>query len=204
MPKIDTSYQLLLDYLRDNEDRNDISLIEIQKSLGFDHHQKVTHRLKNLEKRWYIRKNIQTWWYKVFEVPVTNTVQLPVYGSALCGHKWSAVVDEYPEETMTFPTSLIWWGDNGSYSDYFFVRAKGDSMNPYIEDGDLVLIKRYTIWREADRKVLVVHNEKLKVKIVQRNNDAYFLFSSNAEKLEILNTDEVSVIWYVAKVIKDM
>gem|GEM_PF-5564745 len=43
-------------------------------------------------------------------------------------------------------------------------------MNPYIEDGDLVLIKKYTMGREADRKVLVVHNEKLKVKIVQRNN----------------------------------
>ena len=55
-----------------------------------------------------------------------------------------------------------------------------------------------------DKKVLVVHNEKLKVKIVQRNNDSYFLFSSNADTLEILATDEVSVIWYVAKVIKDM
>jgi SOS-response transcriptional repressor LexA len=204
MSKIDTSYQKLLDYLRDNEEREGITVTEMQRSLWFDHHQKVTHRLKNLEKWWYIRKNLQTWWFKVFDVPVTHTVELPVYGSALCGNKWSAVVQEYPEQTLTFPTSILWWWESGDYSDYFFVKAKWDSMNPYIEDGDLVLIKRYTLWREVDRKVLIVHNEKLKVKIVQRNNNSYFLFSSNAEKLEILNTDDVSVIWYVAKVIKDL
>ncbi len=204
MSKIDTSYQLLLDYLRENEEREGVTVTQIQKSLWFDHHQKVTHRLKNLEKWWYIRKNIQTGSFKVFDVPVTNTVDLPVYWSALCWHKWSAVVQEYPEETMTFPTSIIWWWDSWDYSDYFFVKAKWDSMNPYIEDWDLVLIKKYSLGWELDRKVLVVHNDKLKVKIVQRNNDSYFLFSSNAEKLEILNTDEVSVIWYVAKVIKDL
>ncbi len=202
--KIDVSYQKILDYLREHEARGDLTITEIQKALGFDHHQKVTHRLKNLEKWWYIRKNFQNWWFKVFDIPVTDTIQLPVFGSALCGHKGSAIAEEQPTQTMTFPTSLIGWSTTGDYSDYFFVKAKGDSMNPFIEDGDLVLIKKYTMGREADRKVLVVHNEKLKVKIVQRNNGAYFLFSSNAEKLEILNTDEVSVIGYVAKVIKDM
>jgi len=204
MSKIDLSYQKILEYLKENEERGDLTVTEIQKALDFDHHQKVTHRLKNLEKRGYIRKNYEHWGYKVFDVPVTHTIELPVYGSALCGHKWSAIAEEQPTETMTFPTSLIGWSTTGDYADYFFVKAKGDSMNPYIEDGDLVLIKKYTMGREADRKVLVVHNEKLKVKIVQRNNWAYFLFSSNAEKLEILHTDEVSVIGYVAKVIKDM
>ncbi len=201
MSKIDTSYQLLLDYLKENGMRENLTITEIQKTLWFDHHQKVSHRLKNLEKRWYIRKDIQTWGYRVFEIPVNDTVVLPVYGSALCGNKGSAVVDSYPEETMTFPTSIIWSGD---YADYFFVKAKGDSMLPYIEDGDLVLIKKYSLWRETDRKVLVVHNGTLKVKIVQRNGDAFFLFSTNADKLEILNTDDVSIIWYVAKVIKDL
>ncbi len=202
MSKIDTTYQILLEYLKEHSDRSSLTVTEIQKKLWFDHHQKVTHRLKNLEKWWYIRKNFDTWWYTVFEVPVTDSVSLPVFGSALCGHKGGAVVDEYPEETMTFPTSLIWGSQD--YSDYFFVKAKWDSMNPYIEDGDMVLIKKYKMGREVDKKVLVAHEGVLKIKIVQKNNNAYFLFSTNADKLEILWTDEVSVIWYVSKVIKDM
>ncbi len=201
--KIDTTYQRLLDYLRENESRGSLTLTEIQKALGFDHHQKVTHRLKNLEKRWYIRKNADTGGYRVFDVPVSDTVAIPVYGAALCGNKGGAVVDEYPEETMTFPTSLL-WGASSDWSDYFFVKAKWDSMLPYIEDGDLVLIKKYTMWRETDKKVLVAHNGVLKVKIVQHNNGSYFLFSANAEKLEILRTDDVSVIGYVTKVVKDL
>jgi len=201
--KIDTSYQLLLDYLKEHQARWSLTVTEIQKSLWFDHHQKVTHRLKNLEKRWYIRKNLETGGYTVFDVPVSDTIAIPVYGSALCGNKGGAVVDEYPEETMTFPTSIL-GSSSDERSDYFFVKAKGESMLPYIEDGDLVLIKKYTMWREADKKVLVAHNGVLKVKIVQHNNGSYFLFSANAEKLEILSTDDVSVIGYVAKVIKDM
>lgn len=201
MKKIDTTYQQVLDYLKEHGSRESVTLTEMQKELGFDHHQKVAHRLKNLEKRGYIRKNA-TWGYTVFDVPVDDTIDIPVYGSALCGNKGGAVVEEYAEETMTFPTSLIGWSQD--YSDYFFVRAKGDSMLPYIEDGDMVLIRKYTMWRELDKKILVAHNGILKVKLIQRNNDKYFLFSSNAEKLEILSTDVVSVIGYVAKVIKDM
>jgi phage repressor protein C with HTH and peptisase S24 domain len=55
-----------------------------------------------------------------------------------------------------------------------------------------------------DKKILVAHNGVLKVKLIQKNNNSYFLFSTNAEKLEILSTDAVSVIGYVSKVIKDM
>ncbi len=204
MTKLDEVYEGLLSYLREQTDRDDLTITEIQKSLWFDHHGKVSHRLKMLEQWGYIRKNFDTWGYDVFEQPVSDTVTLPVYGSALCGNKWSAVMDSKPDETMTFPTAMIWWWDNWSYDDYFFVKAKGDSMEPYIEDGNMVLIKRYTMWREADKKVLVSHNGDLKVKIVQNNNWAFFLFSTNAEKLEILKTDEVSVIGYVSKVIKDI
>gem|GEM_PF-6456271 len=59
MSKIDLSYQKILEYLKENEERGDLTVTEIQKALDFDHHQKVTHRLKNLEKRGYIRKNYE-------------------------------------------------------------------------------------------------------------------------------------------------
>ena len=203
MKTIDTSYQKILDYLKEHGSRETLSLIEMQKTLWFADIERVEQSLQTLEERWYIRKNPDTWWFTVFDVPVDQTIDIPVYGTALCGHKGSAVVDEYAQETMTFPTSLIGWSSS-EYSDYFFVRAKWDSMLPYIQDGNMVLIKRYKMWREPDKKVLVAHNGVLKVKVVQKNNNHYFLFSSNAEKLEILSTDDVSVIGYVAKVIKDM
>jgi repressor LexA len=86
MPKLEKSYQAILDFLRDNQDNENLSLKTIQNRVGLDHPQKVVHRLQQLEKKGYLRKE-DNGTYKVFDNPVKDTIVLPVYGSALCGNK---------------------------------------------------------------------------------------------------------------------
>lgn len=202
MPKkLNLLYQDLLRYLKDNEWRENISISQIQNSLWIDHHQKVVHRLKQLEKRGYIRKDHSSWWYKTYENPVENTISIPVYWEAKCWNKQRAIVQEQPERYLDFPTSILWKWDY-DLDEYFFVEASGDSMNPTVENWDLALIK-ISNWNRGDwKKVLVVHDGNLKIKIIQQQNWNYYLISTNAEKLEIMPEEKVDVIWYVKTVVK--
>jgi len=52
----------------------------------------------------------------------------------------------------------------------FFVRAKGNSMEPKIQDGDLILIRQQDHYDENDY-VFVVHNLLPKLKKIIKKED---------------------------------
>lgn len=87
----------------------------------------------------------------------------------------------------------------------FFVRAKGNSMEPKIQDGDLVLIQQQDSY-DINDYVFVVHNDLPKLKKVIKQDDKRFLESVNRffDKLEISKYDDTKVVGLVKKVIKDM
>jgi repressor LexA len=201
MPKLEKSYQAILDFLRDNQDNENLSLKTIQNRVGLDHPQKVVHRLQQLEKKGYLRKE-DNGTYKVFDNPVKDTIVLPVYGSALCGNKWSAVVEEYTSEKITLSSSFLWVSDE---DDYFFVKAKGDSMEPQVSDGDLLLTRKWSGGYSEWDKMFVIHEGNPKIKKVLKSNWKYFLVSMNKnhEDMEILSIDSIEVVGVVKKVIKD-
>lgn len=201
MKKIDSVSQWILDFLKDNEWNENISLKNIQDRVGLDHPQKVVHRLQQLEKKWHLRKQ-DNWTYKVFDKPVKGVASIPMYGFAQCGNKWSAIVDEYPIERIEISTSFLGVSDE---ENYFFVKAKGDSMKPQIQDGDLLFIRKLSGGRNEWDKLFVVHNWNAKIKIVKKMWWKYFLVSLNQDyyDLEILSTDDVDVVGIVKKVIKN-
>jgi repressor LexA len=88
----------------------------------------------------------------------------------------------------------------------FFVRARGNSMEPKIQDGDLVLIRQQHQYDENDF-VFVVHNKLPKLKkIIKQDDGSYRLESINRffDKIEIDPYDETKVIGVVKKIIKNM
>lgn len=201
MSNLEKTYQDILDFLKKNEDNESMSIKSIQDKVWLDHPQKVIHRLQQLEKKGYLRKQ-SNWTYKVFENPIKDTIELPVYWSALCWNKWSAVVEEYTPEKIKFSSSFLWVSDE---ENYFFVKAKWDSMEPQIKDGDLLLIRKLDWWYGEWDKLLVVHEGKPKIKKVMKSGWKFFLVSLNKdhEDLEILSSDNIDVIGTVKKVIKD-
>lgn len=87
----------------------------------------------------------------------------------------------------------------------FFVRAKGNSMEPKIQNGDLVLIKQQASYNINDY-VFVIHNDLPKLKKIVQKEGKWFLESVNRffDKVEISKYDETNVIGVVKKIIKDV
>ncbi|MDR0369871.1 MAG: S24 family peptidase [Candidatus Peribacteria bacterium] len=133
----------------------------------------------------------------------TDIIQLPIFGFAQCGNQGKSIINEYSQEKM--PVTMAFMGTS-DITDCFFVRAKGNSMEPKIQDGDLVLIRQQNHYDENDF-VFVVHNKLPKLKKITKQEDGtYRLESINRffDKVEIDPYDETKVIGVVKKIIKNM
>jgi repressor LexA len=93
----------------------------------------------------------------------------------------------------------------GDLNNTFFVRAKGNSMEPKIQDGDLILIHQQDHYDENDY-VFIVHNQLPKLKKIVKSDGKFFLESVNRffDTVEIDPYDEAKVIGVVKKIIKNM
>lgn len=153
----------LLTLLKENA-TNPLTIREIQDEMGFSSTSIVAHHLGQLEKKGYLKRNPQNPRdYTVLdENPESLVVYLNMYGLAQCGPDGTIldgeVLDKIPisSRLLGFPSS-----------EAFMVRAKGDSMNPKIQDGDVV-IARKTQTADSGRIVVCVNNETAMIKKYQR------------------------------------
>ncbi len=90
-------------------------------------------------------------------------------------------------------------------SNYFITKAKGDSMEPFIHSGDLVLIKIQSGYQSEDM-VLVVQNQQPKIKRIKAVGEQRFLLSLNKEHkdLELSPFDETHIVGVVKRVLEDV
>ena len=166
------------------------------------HPQTVLNKLNQLVVKWYFVKDGKGFRLIIESLEAQNDiVQLPIYGFAQCGHHGKDITNEYSQERV--PVTLAFVGTS-DLENCFFVRAKGNSMEPKIQDGDLVLIKQQQHYDPHDY-VFVVHNQLPKLKRIIQEDDKFFLESVNRffTKKEVEKYDEAKVIGVVKKVIKE-
>lgn len=83
---------------------------------------------------------------------ITETISIPIVGNISCG--LPSLAEGNIENYIIFPRAEL------SEGEYFFLRAKGNSMiNIGIEAGDLVLIKKQDYVDEGDVAVVLLENE---------------------------------------------
>lgn len=202
--KLDDLQRRLIAFFKQNTEQEGLTLREIANQVWASHPQTVLNKLNQLVFRGYFVKDDR--WYRLLREDVENKlddiVQLPIYGFAQCGNKGKQIIDEYSQEKMPVTIAFIGTGD---IKNCFFVRAKGNSMEPKIQDGDLVLIRQQPSYDESDF-VFVLHNQLPKLKKIINQNGHYMLESINRffDKVEIDPYDETKVIGVVKKVIKSM
>lgn len=103
--------------------------------------------------------------------PVEELTKLPIVGAVSCGNGMLAYqeIEGYEE----VPTSWL----NGG--EYFFLRAKGDSMiNARIMDGDLLLIRRQEDVDSGEIAAVLIDDE-IVLKRVYKTNGTIILQSEN-------------------------
>jgi repressor LexA len=132
----------------------------------------------------------------------TDIIQLPIFGFAQCGNQGKAIINEYTQERI--PVTISFMGTT-DIQRCFFVRAKGNSMEPKVQDGDLLLIHQQDAYDENDY-VFVVHNQLPKLKKIVKQEGKLWLESINRffDKVEIDPYDETKIIGVVKKIIKDL
>lgn len=126
-----------------------------------------------------------------------QTIDVPLLGTVACGLPILA------EENITamIPVSVQLAKPN---SRYFFLKAKGDSMNEAgINDGDLVLIKQQTTAHNGDLVVALIDDEAT-IKEFHRQNDCIVLKpkSTNKDHQPFILTRDFQVQGVVVKTLE--
>ena len=202
--KLDDLQKRLIAFFKQNLDQEGLTLREIANEVWASHPQTVLNKLNQLVLKGYFVKDDR--WYRLIREEVwkrnDDIIQLPIYGFAQCGNKGKEIIDEYSQEKIPVTIAFIGTSD---IENCFFVRAKGNSMEPKIQDGDLVLIRQQPSYDESDF-VFVVHNQLPKLKKIIKQDNKLMLESINRffDKVEISPYDETKVIGVVKKIIKNM
>ena len=202
--ELDDIQKALILFFKKNTNWEWLTLREIAAEIWVKHPQTVLNKLNQLVLKWYFVKDERG--YRLVRESITdrNTdiVQLPIFGFAQCWNQWKAVIDEYTQERIPVTMAFVGLQD---LEHCFFVRAKWNSMEPKIQDWDLVLIHQQDSYDENDY-VLVVHNQLPKLKKIIKNDEWVFLQSVNRffDDVEIDPYDETKVVGVVKKIIKNM
>jgi len=204
MKELDNIQKALIAFFKKNTNQEGITLREIANNIWASHPQTVLNKLNQLVLKGYFVKDDQG--YRLIRENITDSVydivQLPIYGFAQCGNKGKKVVDEYTQEKIPVTMAMLGVKD---VSQCFFVRAKGNSMEPKIQDWDLVLIKQQDSY-DINDYVFVLHNDLPKLKKIIKKDGKRMLESVNRffDNIEVTKYDEAKVIWVVKKIIKDI
>lgn len=202
--EIDDIQKALIMFFKKNVHEEGLTLREIASEIWVKHPQTVLNKLNQLVLKGYFVKDEKG--YRLVRESITDKftdiIQLPIFGFAQCGNQGKSIINEYSQEKMPVTMAFIGTSD---INNCFFVRAKGNSMEPKIQDWDLVLIRQQDHYDENDF-VFVVHNKLPKLKKIIKQDDQFFLESINRffDKIEIDPYDETKVIGVVKKIIKNM
>ena len=119
---------------------------------------------------------------------VTKGVRIPVLGNVAAGIPITAITDV--EDWEEIPEKLA------SSGTYFALRIKGQSMEPRIKDGDVVIVKQQEDVDSGDVAIVLVNGDEATVKEIKKLDTGIMLIG--------WNTAVYSPRFYSAKDIKSL
>lgn len=154
----------------------------------------------------YEKHNIDPAWIMGFDVPmfatksdmITNEqVFVPLYGNVSAGK--GIIAYEDVQDYIGISSELARNGE------YYALKIKGDSMQPRITDGDIVIIKKQSTAEDGDIVIALINGDDAVCKKYKRYPDGIMLISLNSayeplifQKNEIKNIP-VSIIGRVVE-----
>jgi len=172
-----------------------LTMKELSSSVDIESPGVLYHHLRQLEKKGYLKRNPQNSKdYVVLDSPEKSVTYIGKYGLAQCGTE-GILLDETPEEYIPIASSLLRF----PVSEAFIVQAEGNSMEPKIYEGDIVIAKRQNVPENGDIVVCSL-NEQVKIKKYFSANDSVTLYSLNQENSPIpVGEDDLLVIAGIVK-----
>ena len=106
-----------------------------------------------------------------YESQSQQGLQIPVLGTVAAGIPISAVEDILDYEEV--PQS---WESQG---EFFGLRIKGDSMEPRMESGDVVIVRQQSDANSGDTVIVLVNGDDATCKRLQKTDNGIMLVSTN-------------------------
>nr|DAR83746.1 MAG TPA: Repressor protein CI [Caudoviricetes sp.] len=106
-----------------------------------------------------------------YEPQTSQGLQIPVLGNVAAGIPISAVEDILDYEEV--PQS---WESQG---EFFALKIKGDSMEPRMESGDVVIVKQQSDANSGDTVIVLVNGDDATCKKLQKTDNGIMLVSTN-------------------------
>lgn len=183
MQKLHPTQKSLLELLSKTVE-DPLTMNELREELGVSSTSVIFHHIKQLEKKGYLRRNpLNPQDYQVLsDSPEKKITYLNLYGLGSCGPN-GTILDGNPIERIPISSKLLGF----SSSEAFMIKAKGDSMTPKINNGDLVLVRK-TNTAESGEIVVCVNGGRVLIKKFLKGNPN--VLSSINEKFDPFVSDD--------------
>ncbi len=167
MKKLNRIQEKLISVLKKNI-TEPLTIREMQEELGASSPSVVHHHIQQLEKKGYLRRNPSN--PKDYQVladsPDKKITYVNLYGLAHCGPKGS-MLDDDPIDRIPIASQILGFAS----SEAFMVKAKGDSMAPKINNGDLVIARKTKKAENGSIVVCINKGETLIKKKIEKGKD---------------------------------
>ena len=98
-------------------------------------------------------------------------MKIPVLGDVRAGLPMEAVENILDYEEIS--------SDMAAHGDYFALRIRGDSMEPRIHEGDVVIVRRQPDVDSGDLAIVLVNGDSATIKRVRKLSDGIMLIPFN-------------------------
>ena len=115
----------------------------------------------------------QTWWKSGTPPPKTKGVRIPVLGKVAAGVPIEAIEDIIDYEEI--PESM------SRSADYFGLQIRGDSMEPKISDGDVVIVRKQDDAESGNIVIATVNGDEATCKKIKKTESGLMLISTNPD-----------------------
>lgn len=187
----------MLETLRANID-NPLTMIELMGKLNLSSTSVVHHHIQQLEKKGYLKRNPSNPKdYYILGDPEKPIIYINQYGNAECGPSGS-VLDGKPVDRIPIASRLLKFPSEQA----FMVVAKGNSMEPQISSGDLIIAQKMCKTVESGEIVVCMNDGELLVKKLFMQDNIAVLHSINTEYSPFLANESFTIEGVVRNVIK--
>ncbi|MCQ2957867.1 MAG: XRE family transcriptional regulator [Candidatus Gastranaerophilales bacterium] len=132
---------------------------------------------------------------------IKNTVKIDFYHDVYASCGLGGLVASEDKETLEIPETLMPMKMKNDKK-YSIIKTRGNSMNPEIKDGDLVLIEHYNGEQIIDNAIyLFMYENEVFVKRLSKNINEIIITSDNKDYPQIiLKSDEINRLNIIGKV----
>ena len=136
----------------------------------------------NVDLNYLLGKSDKTTKLMIEDSQTSQGLQIPVLGTVAAGIPISAVEDILDYEEV--PQS---WESQG---EFFGLRIKGDSMEPKIDDGDVVIVRQQSDANSGDTVIALVNGDDATCKRLEKTENGIILVSTNPKYPPMFYTNE--------------